>query len=298
MHIENLKVFVSLAETQSFSRTGKLHGITQSAVSQQLRALENHFGVQIVDRNQKIFRLTREGECLRAAAQDITRGYDILINDLKEMRHEIAGTIRLSTIYSIGLHELPPIVKHFLSKYRTVDVRIAYRRSNLVVEDILRGEADLGLIAYPTKTRDLEVIPFAEDCLVVICNPAHPLAKRKRVKLAELASQCFIGFDHDIPTRKATDRIFCEYGVKLVPSMEFDNVETLKRAVEVGAGVALVPAETVRQEVAQQTLVELSLEDCHIKRPLAYIHRKTAVLTPAMVRLVDTSTELGKASLT
>ena len=296
MHIENLKVFESLVATQSFSRTGKLHGITQSAVSQQLRALESHFGVQIVDRNQKVFRLTREGECLHAAAQNITHNYDILINDLKKMRHEVAGTIRLSTIYSIGLHELPPIVKHFLSKYRTVDVRIEYRRSNLVVEDVLRGDADLGLIAYPVKTRDLEVIPFAEDCLVAICSPTHPLAKRKKIKVSELGDQRFIGFDHDIPTRKATDQFFREYGVKLVPIMEFDNIETLKRAVEVDVGLALVPATTVRQEVAQKTLVELSLEDCHIKRPLAIIHRKGFILTPAMVRLVHASTEFGKAS--
>jgi DNA-binding transcriptional LysR family regulator len=201
MHIENFKIFSDLVESQSFSRAAKLNGVTQSAVSQQLRAMEKHFAVLIVDRSQKQFRLTREGQKLYDSAKEILHRYDKLTSELQEMKKVISGTIHISTIYSIGLHELPPYITRFLKEYPSVNVRVEYRRSNLVYEDILHNSVDLGLIAYPNKTRQLDVIPFIEDRLVLICNPDNPLARKKSVEIKDLADQSFIGFDQDIPTR-------------------------------------------------------------------------------------------------
>ncbi|MDR2863656.1 MAG: LysR family transcriptional regulator [Puniceicoccales bacterium] len=290
MHIENYKTFSDLVDSQSFSRAAKLNGITQSAVSQQLRAMEKHFNVLIVDRSQKQFRLTREGEKIHESTKDIIHRYNQMISELQEMKRVISGTIHISTIYSIGLHELPPFVKQFMLEYPTVNMRIEYRRSNLVVEDVLHNAVDLGLVAYPSKNRQLEIIPFAEDHLVVICNPQHPFAEHSDVSAGELAKQRFIGFDQDIPTRKATDQIFRDLHMDIEPIMEFDNIETLKRAVEVGAGLAIVPAATVQQEVEHRTLVKLELRDHHISRPLAIIHRRGCVLTPAMKKFIQLMT--------
>ena len=115
MHVENFKIFSDLVESESFSRAAKLNGITQSAVSQQLRAMEKHFSILIVDRSQKQFRLTREGQKLYESAKEILHLYEKLNSELQEMKKVISGTIHISTVYSIGLHELPPYVKAFLS---------------------------------------------------------------------------------------------------------------------------------------------------------------------------------------
>ncbi|MDP0499724.1 MAG: LysR family transcriptional regulator [Verrucomicrobiota bacterium JB022] len=288
MHIENFKIFSDLVESQSFSRAAKLNGITQSAVSQQLRSMEKHFKVLIVDRSQKQFRLTREGQKLYESAKDILHRYEKLNSELQEMRKVISGTIHISTIYSIGLHELPPFITKFLKEYPSVNVRVEYRRSNLVYEDILHNSVDMGLVAYPIKMRQLEVLPFLEDNLVLICHPSHPFAQLEQVDPKLIADEKFIAFDQDIPTRKATDQIFKDAKVESEPVMEFDNIETVKRAVEIEAGVAIIPQATVRQETAQGLLKAVKLASNHknTTRPLAIIHRKGRVLTPAMKKFI------------
>lgn len=251
MHVENFKIFSDLVESESFSRAAKLNGITQSAVSQQLRAMEKHFNILIVDRSQKQFRLTREGQKLYESAKEILYLYDKLNSELQEMKKVISGTIHISTVYSIGLHELPPYVKVFLAKFPEVNIRVEYRRANMVYEDILTNSIDLGLIAYPQKHKQLEVLPFHDDVLVLVVSPEHPFADRKSVDIQDVAGQKFIGFEPDIPTRKATDAIFKEENIEAEPVMEFDNVETVKRAVEINAGIAILPQTTVVREEAQ-----------------------------------------------
>jgi len=286
MHVENFKIFSDLVESQSFSRAAKLNGITQSAVSQQLRAMEKHFNVLIVDRSQKQFRLTREGAKLYDSAKEVLHLYEKLMSELQEMKKVISGTIHISTIYSIGLHELPPYIKTFMQEYPSVNVRVEYRRSNLVYEDVIHNSVDIGLIAYPVKMRQIEIIPFQEDHLVVICGPEHAFAKRDEVTIDELKTQKFIGFDQDIPTRKATDQLFKEAKLDVEPVMEFDNIETVKRAVEIDAGIAIVPQTTVLNEVKQGLISAVDIKGKKITRPLSIIHRKGRVLTPAMKKFI------------
>ena len=286
MHIENFKIFSDLVETESFSRAAKLNGITQSAVSQQLRAMEKFFSILIVDRSQKQFRLTREGQKLYESAREILYLYEKLNSELQEMKKVISGTIHISTVYSIGLHELPPYVKAFLSKYPDVNIRVEYRRANNVYEDILTNSIDLGLVAYPQKHKQLEFLPFHDDVLILVVSPEHQLANKKDVTIEEIAAQKFIGFEPDIPTRKATDKIFREANIEMEPVMEFDNVETVKRAVEINAGIAILPQTTVTREEAQGLLKVINFKDKVYKRPLALMHRKGRVLTPAMKKLI------------
>jgi DNA-binding transcriptional LysR family regulator len=288
MQIENLKIFADLVETKSFSKSAKLNSLTQSAVSQQARAMERHFKVLLIDRSQKQFQLTREGQRVYESAKEMLHTYEMLLSELQEMKKVISGTIRISTIYSIGLHELPPYIKRFLHDYPSVNVRVEYRRSNLVYEDILHNSVDFGLVAFPVKMRQIETVPFHTDRLVLITHPEHPLAKRGEVSVADLMGHKFIGFDPDIPTRKAVDQIFRENRLELDPVMEFDNIETVKRAVEIDHGIAIVPQATVVQESKQGTLSVLQFAGKEFTRPLAILHRKGRVLTPAMRKFVET----------
>ena len=288
MQIENFKIFADLVETKSFSKSAKLNGITQSAVSQQARAMERHFKTLLIDRSQKQFQLTREGQRVYDAAKEMLHTYEKLLSELQEMKKVISGTIRISTIYSIGLHELPPFIKKFLHDFPSVNVRVEYRRSNLVYEDILHNSVDFGLVAFPVKQRQIDVLPFRNDRLVLITHPQHALAKRTEVEVKDLTGQKFIGFDPDIPTRKAVDLIFREHKLEIEPVMEFDNIETVKRAVEIDHGIAIVPHATVAQEHRQGTLAVLPFKGKEFSRPLAILHRKGRVLTPAMKKFIET----------
>src|ERR1043166_6543959 len=287
MQIESLKVFCDLAETESFTKAAHVNNVTQSAVSQQISSLERVFKSLLIERSKKKFRLTREGQVLYDFSKQIISTYDALESRLQEIKDIISGTIRGATIYSIGLHDLPPYLKKFLKAYPTVNVHVEYRRANQVYEDVLGNVVDLGLVAYPTKDTKLELFPLRKDPLVLICHPQHAFAKQKSVKLKSLNGQKFVGFEKDIPTRRALDKILKDHAVTVNHVMEFDNIETVKRAVEIDSGVAIVPQETIRQEVSNQTLAAVRIEDCDYARTLGVIFKKNKVLSPAIKQFVS-----------
>jgi LysR family transcriptional regulator, transcriptional activator of the cysJI operon len=282
MQIESLKIFCDLAESESFTKAAQINKITQSAVSQQISSLERTFKSLLIERSKKKFRLTREGQVLYDYSKQMIQTYDSLHSKLQEIKDIVSGTIRVATIYSIGLHDLPPYIKRFMKAHPTVNVHVEYRRANQVYEDVQSNIVDVGLVAYPARDSKLEVVPLHKDPLVLICHPQHPFAKARSVKLKSLSGQKFIGFEPDIPTRKALDRILKENGVDVQHVMEFDNIETVKRAVEIDAGVSIVPSGTVIQEVAKQTLAQVQLDDGGYFRPLAAIYKKNKILSPAV----------------
>lgn len=281
-----MKVFCDLSETESFTKAAQINGVTQSAVSQTISALERQFKSLLIERSKKNFRLTPEGQVLYDYSKRILQTYDALNSRLQEIENVISGNIRVATIYSIGLHVLPPYLKRFLKSYPTVNVHVEYRRPNQVYEDVLGNVVDLGLVAYPARDSKLEIVQLRKDPLVLICHPRRPFAKQDKVKLKALDRQRFVSFERDIPTRKAVDKILRDHGVSVTHVMEFDNVETVKRAVEIDSGVAIVPLATVRQEVANQTLAAVQLEGGDHFRPLAVIHKKARVLSPAIKKFI------------
>jgi DNA-binding transcriptional LysR family regulator len=287
MQIESLKVFCDLAETESFTKAAQINSVTQSAVSQQISSLERQFKSLLIERSKKKFRLTREGQVLYDFSKQIIQTYDALHSKLQEIKDIISGTIRVSAIYSIGLHDLPPYIKRFLKEHPTVHVHVEYRRANQVYEDVNGNVVDLGLLAYPQRDSKLEIVPLRKDPLVLICHPQHPFAKQKSVKLKTINGHKFIGFEPDIPTRKAIDKILKENLVEVQTVMEFDNIETVKRAVEIDAGISIVPVSTISQETAKQTLASVHLEDGDFFRPLAAIYKKNKVLSPAMKQFLS-----------
>jgi DNA-binding transcriptional LysR family regulator len=286
MQIESLRVFCALVETQSFTKAAQINKVTQSAVSQQIAAFERQFKSLMIERSKKNFRVTREGEVLYEFSKEIIQIYDSLHNRLLQAKDVISGTIRVASIYSIGLHNLPPYLKKFLKLFPAVNVHVEYRRANQVYEDLLSNGVDLGLVAYPTRDPKLDIIPWCKDSLILICHPNHPLAKSKSIKLSQLASEKFISFERDIPTRKAIDKILQDRHVAVETVMEFDNIETVKRAVEIEAGISIVPHATITREVAKQTLAEVKIEGQDLYRPLAAIYKKNKVLSPAMKQLL------------
>lgn len=286
MQIESLKVFCDLAETESFTKAAHINGVTQSAVSQQISSLERQFKSLLIERSKKKFRLTREGQVLYDYSKQIIQTYESLHSKLQEIKDIVSGTIRVATIYSIGLHDLPAHIKKFLKNYPTVHVHVEYKRSNQVYEDVMGNVVDMGLVAYPTRDAKLEMVSIKKDPMMLICHPQHPFARLNKIKTKAIAGQKFVGFESDIPTRKALDRVLREHGASVQHVMEFDNIETVKRAVEIDAGIAIVPESTITQELEKKTLASVKIDDADLFRPLAAIYKKNKVLSPAMKQFI------------
>ncbi|HZJ16250.1 MAG TPA: LysR family transcriptional regulator [Chthoniobacteraceae bacterium] len=273
MYLETLKVFCDLAETKSFSKAADANGITQSAVSQQIRALETAFHVTLVERHRKACALTPEGRLLLEASRKILEIYAALGDQLRQTRSVIEGKLRIGSIFSIGLHELPPRLQMFRALHPEVEVSVEYRRSPEIYDMVRDGEVDIGLVAYPQYRPGMKFEIFEEDELVVVCHPKHPLAARKTLVLSDLNGQRFIAFDPDIPTRKVIDRRLRRHRVELQYTVEFDNVEMVKRAVEINSGLSLVPRNTVQSEVEAGSLIAIPLAGERFARPLGAIFK-------------------------
>lgn len=281
MQIQTFKIFCDLAETESFSRAAELNHITQSAVSQQIRSLEEQYQAMLIERGKKNFALTQEGRVFLEAAASILQIFDKVGDKIKELQNIVAGELRVATVYSIGLHELPPYLKVFRKQYPDVELKIDYRRSTQVYGDVHEGTVDMGLVAFPSKKKGLKVETFWKDKLVVICPPAHALAQRKRVRLEDLKGEKFISFEPDLPTRKAIDRLFRTRKIEVDQVMEFDNIETVKRAVEIESGISIVPGATVASEVRAGQLFALEIDGADMWRPLGIILKRNRATSPA-----------------
>src|SRR5215469_5786564 len=286
MQLESLKVFCDLSETKSFTKAAQINKVTQSAVSQTVSALERQFKSLLIERSKKNFRLTPEGEVLYDYSKKILQSYGGLQSRLQEIQGVLSGNIHVATVYSIGLYDLPPCIKKFLQDCPTVNVHVEYRRANEVYDDVISNIVDLGLVAYPAPDSKLEIVPLRKDALFLTCHPQHALAKLKTIKIKAINGQRFINFEKDIPTRKALDKMFKDQGVTVNNVMEFDNVETVKRAVEIDSGVAILPEETIRGELANKTLAAVKL-DGKFFRELAVIYKKGKVLSPAMKQFIE-----------
>jgi DNA-binding transcriptional LysR family regulator len=287
MNTDTFKVFCDLAETCSFSKAAKLNSITQSAVSQQIRALEIKFNAMLIERGRRNFALTPEGEAFLSASRDILHIYDNLDSRLHELHNIIAGEVKISSVYSIGLYDLPPFLKEFRSLYPDVKVHVEYRRSAQVYAQVLDGEADFGLVAYPARRKGIVIEPFIEDKMVVICHPGHPFAKKKSIRLEDLEGEKFISFEPDLPTRKVIDRHLKNSGVTVEHTMEFDNIETVKRAVEIENGISIVPQNTVLDEVRGGILAAVGIDKPEMWRPLGILVKRTHPRSPAQRELLS-----------
>lgn len=286
MNVDTFKVFCDLAETCSFSKAAKVNSITQSAVSQQIRALETKYQAVLIERGRRNFSLTPEGQAFLDASREILNIYDHLHDRLHELRNIIAGEVKISSVYSIGLHELPPFLNEFRSRYPDVQVQVEYRRSAQVYAQVLNGEVDFGLVAYPARRKGLLIESFLEDRMVVICHPSHPFAKKKRIRLEDLNGEKFISFEPDLPTRKVVDRHLKASNVSVQQTMEFDNIETVKRAVEIQNGISIVPQNTVQDEVRAGILAAAEIEKPEIWRPLGIVLKRSHPRSPAQRELI------------
>ncbi|MBL8123373.1 MAG: LysR family transcriptional regulator [Pyrinomonadaceae bacterium] len=289
MHIESLKVFCDLVDLQSFSLAAERNFVTQSAVSQQIRSLEERFKRKLLERvrGRRDVKLTPAGEVFYREAKNVLSAFDQLQESLRGLVGKIGGTVKVACTYSVGLHEMPAKVGEFMSKFPSARIDLEYSRTTRVVRDVLNGSVELGILAFPDPRRGLTIVQMPTDRMVLVCPPGHKFSARTQVRTKDLDGIEFVHFERDTPTRKATDRILKAAGVEVKKVAEFDNIETIKRAVEVGFGVAILPLPAVVDVEKAGRLAVVKLAEKDWVRPVGVIHRSDRSLSLAAKKFVQ-----------
>lgn len=259
VNLKSLKIFCDIIARRSFSRAAEDNGISQSGASQVVGQLEHRLGVQLIERSRRPLAPTKEGQVFFEGCLKLIARYDALEDEVRSLREEVAGRVRVAAIYSVGLHLMSRHVQEFMSRHPRANVRLEYLHPERVLESVENGQADIGIVSYARSTRSLEAEPWRDEPMVLVCAPGHPLAGRVEVSLEELDRVAMVGFDADLVIRHEIDRALSAHSAEPRVVMAFDNIEAIKRAVEIDAGVALLPEPTIGRELAAGTLVAVRL---------------------------------------
>jgi DNA-binding transcriptional LysR family regulator len=270
---EHLILFRDVVQEKSISRGAALNRVSQSAASQHIRELEERMGATLLDRSTRPFTLTPAGKLYYQMCRDVLLRNEEFQVALEGLKTEVEGTVRVASIYSVGISEMSHLKEEFSRQFPQASLEVEYLRPDKVYEAVLADRADLGFVSYPQASRLLAVIPFREERMAVCAAPSHPLGRRPVVRLAELQGCDFVAFDEDLPIRQEIDHFLREQGVVVRVAMHFDNIQMIKEAVALGSGISILPVRPLRAEVEQGRLVAIPLE-AELIRPIGIVHRR------------------------
>jgi DNA-binding transcriptional LysR family regulator len=287
MHLRFLKIFCDIVDLNSFSGAAKLNGVSQSNASQVVHTLEERMGVTLIDRSKRPFVLTPEGKRFHEGARVIVQRYDDLEHEVRSLHEAMAARLTIASIYSVGLAHMSGCMREFLAAHPKADVRLEYVHPHRVYEEVDQGQADLGLVSYPEESSSLAALPWRTETMVLVCYAHHPLTKRRSVKLQLLAGEPFVAFQSGLKIREEIDRALALHKVRVRVALEFDNIETIKRAIEIGAGISLLPEPTISREIESGSLVQIPLDGVALERPLGIIHRRDRKLNETARQFIE-----------
>ncbi len=294
MTLETLRLYCDIIRLRSFSRGATTNEVSQSAASQAIHQMEGELGALLIDRTKRPFTVTPEGQRFYEACRAVLQEYERARAEITSSRHgPFTGTVRVATIYSVGLHDMSRHTQRFISLYPQAKVRVDYLHPHKVVQAVTDDEADLGILSYPQATRALAVVPLRSEPMVFVCHLSHRLARRKGVAALDLTGEPFVAFDHDLTIRKAIDRYLKQHNVKINVVMEFDNIEVIKQAISLGAGVSILPRPPILTEVHARVLAAVPLVPPDLMRPIGIIHRRTKRLAPTVARFLEMLRQAG-----
>jgi len=295
VHLETLRLYCDIVRLRSFSRGAAQNFVSQSAASQAVQLLEGRLGVALIDRTKRPFVVTPEGHAFFEACRDLVEGWEKARAAVAAARARVDGTVRVAAIYSVGLHDVSRHMQRFMSMYPEARVLLECLHPHKVVEAVLAGEADVGIMSYPPVERALSTVPLRAEPMAFVCHPSHPLGRRHLVMPEELSGEAFVAFDAGLTIRKAIDRALRQRNVRVNVVMEFDNIETIKQAIMIASGVSILPAHTVQKEASIGTLAATPFGIPELVRPVGLIHRKEKLLTPTVRRFIDLLREAADA---
>ncbi|MEH6443954.1 MAG: LysR family transcriptional regulator [Oceanospirillaceae bacterium] len=274
MKLTQLRLFRDIARELSFVKVAQQNHITQPAVSVHIKKLEDELGKKLFSRTPHNTLLTADGEVILDDVKEILRLCEGLKIRSSYSQGILEGNIRIAAIHSVGMYEIGDFLSSFMKIFPRVHIHLEYRRADEIYRLLGKEVIDIGVVAYPEKRTNIKSTPYTEDDLVLIIHPGHELASRKSVLLKHIHNQPYIAFESGIPTREAIDNVFAENDISVNQRMSNDNIFTLKKAVEAGIGVSIVPSNAVDEEVQKGSLIRLPIRDIKLIRPIALLQRK------------------------
>jgi DNA-binding transcriptional LysR family regulator len=242
--------------------------------------------------------LTAEGETYHLGVRQLVRNYFSLEDEVRNLHQAVAGRVRVASIYSIGLSHLHQYVGDFMSRHPQANLRLQYQHPDEVYDLVQRDEVDVGLVSYPKSSRNVEAVAWRDEPMVFVCAPDHPLASQTSLAPDWLDGLDWIGFDRGLRIRREIDRFLSSHNAEINMVNEFDNLETIKRAIEINVGVALLPQPTIVREVQLGSLVAIPLaygesaDEPPLHRPLGIIYRRGRSQAPTVVRFIKELQEI------
>lgn len=287
LELRAVEIFAEVATLRSFSKAARELGISQPVVSETVRALEATLGEQLIDRTKRPLELTPAGKLVLDAGRDLLDRALRLEDSVRHLKNKVVGTVRIAAIYSVGLLQMGAYVRQFERLYPDAALELRYLHPETVVTSITDEIADLGIVSFASRRPDITCIPWQEQEIALIVYSGHRLANRTKVRAREIDGESLVTYTPQLQVRTELDRWLKQARVNVEISHEFDNIENIKRAVEIGSGIALLPLPTVRRELEIGSLKAITLEDVRWVRPLGIIHKKNRQLTTAVRKFLD-----------
>ncbi len=286
-HLRNAEIFCDVVTHHGFSRAAEVRQISQPAVSQAVQQLEEHLGIKLIDRSRRPPELTAAGAIYFERVRRWLDEYRDIEDAIQKFKGRVAGRVRIVCIYSVGLLQMAAYVNRFKELHPDVEIKVEYSHPEDVYARVLRDEAEMGIVSFPRDGGDISCIDWVEQPMVLVVPPDHELAQQRSVSVTQLMSRQFVGFTSDLTIRRVTDRILRNSHVTVQVVHQFDNVETVKRAVEIGAGISILPEPTLRREIEIGSLKAIPFSDLDFKRPLGIIHKRNKNLSTAAEKFVE-----------
>jgi DNA-binding transcriptional LysR family regulator len=293
MDINQLEVLVTVAREKSFSRAAEVLDRTQPAVSQAIRRLELEVDEKLFDRSSKDGTLTSAGETLLDYARQMLNLRHSATLALREMRNLHSGKVTISANEHTVFYLLP-VIEAFRKRHPMIKIEVQRGVASRIPNQITAREVELGVISFKPNDNSLRSVSVMNDELLLIVSPKHPLAGRSTVSVVDLADETFIAHNAPSPYRQRVIETFAKFDTRLNISVELPSLEAIKRLVETGIGVALVPKLSAKVEIELGQLHGLSVREMKLERKLNIVYRKNSVLSHAAEEFLKTARELGK----
>ena len=297
MNLDDLEIFCDVAIHGSFSKAAAIHDLAQPTITQKVQAIEKHLDVVLLQRKRPLV-LTAAGQVFFDGVRRIVDDYRTVEDSVMQFRDRVVGHVQVAAIYSVGLLKMEECLKEFNERYPDAKADIQYQHPHQVVEQVLSGGAQVGLLSFPEEKRELAVVPWQEQPLVLVVNPRHKLAGEPVVSVKQLDGEAFVAFTPELTIRKRIDKWLREQHVTVSVVQEFDNVGQIKEGIGDGTGVAILPVPTVRREVEAGLLRAIPFSDVQWMRPLGSSQRRQKALPTAVRKFIELLTGTGSAPAT
>ena len=287
MEIRQLRAFVAIAESGTFTAGAQRVHVTQAAISMQIRQLETEIGAKVFVRAPRHVILTEAGEHLLRRARQMLREHDAAVDEIAELAGAERGRLRIGSASAMVLtDELPAILKELRKQHPRAEITVMSGTSETLVDQILAGELDIAFVSLPVDARGIQTERLSEDQLVAIASPRHKLAKQKTISAYTLAGERLILGERGGNTRRLIDQFFAQAGVTLRVAMELSRQAAIRRMVEEDMGVGIVPLGSVKEDVEKGKLVSWWIEGAEINWELGLAQLSGGYESPIMHKFV------------